>query len=397
MVLGWSLTSSASRPSSDRQFDFRLDDQDWAKVCWGRVPKGEARSLPRLLSRRAKWAAVMRRAASPEGGSWRADFEVEDMTPWRLQALARVIDSEFFQGTFHRELSRRTRRRLSYVSADYRLEGAGAPTGDAVVSSYSSPSSARERLAAKEWRLGVAPLVLVRPQPPGPAAPAPQAAAVQAQGPGHGPGSSGGSGRECCEPAAQGGGGRRWWQRGQQRDRGDGAEGPAGDAPQAGQAPVSGPSATYRHRTGEVILWREVWGSWLPSVGRPVRLDGVVCTSRLSWLAHTVAHEMLHAMLFSMCEPFAREAPANMSLQASQAVGGLFVWHGPGGSGECSPGLWSPPVSHCTALPPTVALVLDPQGHGYNFLMLNWYVLGHRGWTYSHQGLRPPRPLPYVL
>ena len=56
------------------------------QVCWGRLPKGEARSSSHQLSRRAKWAAVLQRAGTPEGGGWAANFAPEDMTPQRLQA-----------------------------------------------------------------------------------------------------------------------------------------------------------------------------------------------------------------------------------------------------------------------------------------------------------------------
>lgn len=70
------------------EYGFRLDELDevgWDKVCWGRLPRGQARSYNHQLSRRAKWAAVLRRATRPEGGGWRHDFAAEDMTPWRLQ------------------------------------------------------------------------------------------------------------------------------------------------------------------------------------------------------------------------------------------------------------------------------------------------------------------------
>lgn len=38
-----------------------------------------------------------------------------------------------------------------------------------------------------------------------------------------------------------------------------------------------------------------------PSLVHPVRADGVVCTSRLEWLSHTIGHEMLHAALCTLC------------------------------------------------------------------------------------------------
>ncbi|EFJ39837.1 hypothetical protein VOLCADRAFT_100497 [Volvox carteri f. nagariensis] len=175
----------------DAQYDFRLDEQDWEKVCWGRLPKAVARSPGHQLSRRAKWAAVLRRAAAPEGGSWAADFRPEDMTPQRLQvvraALAQVIDQEFFQGTFHKEIARRRR---------HCLDGGDSLAG----------------------------------------------------------GGSGGGGGAAAQPPSP----------------------PVAEATSS----VAAPSATYQHSLGRVTFWRQVWASYSPSVGTPMRLDGVACTSR---------------------------------------------------------------------------------------------------------------------
>ncbi|GIL87297.1 hypothetical protein Vretimale_1749 [Volvox reticuliferus] len=386
MVLTWSSPwADSTRASLKAQYDFRLDEQDWEKVCWGRLPKAQARSAAHQLSRRAKWAAVLQRAATLEGGAWEAEFRPEDMTPQRLQALARVIDQEFFQGTFHREIARRTGRKLSYYSGDVaELYGDAVPYGDAVMAAPGktiqgsggdgvvSPPMARctgggcgrdcslvpaAAAGGGGGRVVVAnrrPLVLaasgrhsdiwkaVRTRPP-------ECGTVSASA------ASPGAGTASHCPVADGGR-RGWWRAWRRRGPGQGCtrgavSGGASDPPRAADTGAAAPSATYQHSRGRVTFWRQVWSSYSPSVGRPMRLDGVVCTSRLSWLAHTLGHEMLHAMLFNMCEDFARQAPRNMSLE----------------------------------------------GHGHNFLMLNWYVLGHRGYTYNPRGWRPPPPLPCRL
>ena len=43
--------------------------------------------------------------------------------------------------------------------------------------------------------------------------------------------------------------------------------------------------------------------------------------ARLSWLAHTLGHEMLHALLFTMCSDTAAQAPKNMSYQVRGGAG----------------------------------------------------------------------------
>ncbi|GLI70145.1 hypothetical protein VaNZ11_014955 [Volvox africanus] len=390
MVLTWdSPWADSTRASLKAQYDFRLDEQDWEKVCWGRLSKAQARSPVHQLSRRAKWAAVLRQAASPEGGAWEAEFRPEDMTPQRLQALARVIDREFFQGTFHREIARRTGRKLSYNSGDVaELYGDVVPHRDAVMAapggtshgsggldvpvslmtrctgggcdhnSSSVPPVADADADADAWgRIWIAtqnPLVLVASgrhsdiwqaalkSPPGCGVVRVIAASSK-------------TGISSHSPAADGG--RRGWLQAWRRRRpgqdctGGAVSGGAPDPSKDAETRAAAPSATYQHSRGRVTFWRQVWSSYSPSVGRPMRLDGVVCTSRLSWLAHTLGHEMLHVLLFNMCEEFAREAPRNMSLE----------------------------------------------GHGHNFLMLNWYVLGHRGYTYNPKGWRPPPPLPCRL
>ncbi|GIL44208.1 hypothetical protein Vafri_1739 [Volvox africanus] len=384
MVLTWgSPWADNTRASSKARYDFRLDEQDWEKVCWGRLPKAQARSPVHQLSRRAKWAAVLRRAASPEGGGWEAEFRPEDMTPQRLQALARVIDREFFQGTFHLEIARRTGRKLSYYSGDVaELYGDAVPHGDAVMA---APGGTGHGSGVEDV---VVPLMTRRTgggcDYDGSPVPAAVAAArgrvwIASRNPrvvvasGHHsdiwqaalkshPGCGGVSANAASSetgiasrsPAADGG--RRSWLRAWRRPPGQTCTGGAVSGgpsapPQTVEAGTAAPSATYQHSRGRVTFWRQVWSSYAPSVGRPMRLDGVVCTSRLSWLAHTLGHEMLHALLFNMCEDFAREAPRNMSLE----------------------------------------------GHGHNFLMLNWYVLGHRGYTYNPKGWRPPPPLPCRL
>ncbi|GLC44298.1 hypothetical protein PLESTB_000762700 [Pleodorina starrii] len=448
MVLTWSLPRAESeRTSSKTQYDFRLDEQDWEKVCWGRLPKGQARAPAHQLSRRAKWAAVLRAASTPEGGSWRSDFQPEDLTPARLQALARLIDREFFQGTFHREVSRRAGRHLAYCAGDIdQLHGDGVPRGDAVMSVTEAaaapppPPSAQggcctdavatAATASTSSLAAAGPLQLHRPHHAlhfhdrdqhqhqhrhqhqryqqrhrylaggdGSAADSsrerPTWGAQLASSGASFPSFPSARSRCDCDPnssvssssrsnmgggaaatagagdgggggdGGSGGGGGRWgWLRGlwrrRRQGRGDGggggrgstaAAGGGGGAAAASAAIVVAPSATYQHSRTSITFWRQVWASYSPSVGSPMRLDGVPCNSRLSWLAHTLGHEMLHALLFNMCGAYARDAPKNLSME----------------------------------------------GHGYNFLMLNWYVLGHRGYSYNPRGWTLPPPLPCRL
>lgn len=99
---------------------------------------------------------------------------------------------------------------------------------------------------------------------------------------------------------------------------------------------------SYHYATQCVLFWRQAWlQAAPPTLGRPVRVDGVMCTSKLSWLAHTLGHEMLHAMLHGMCGGHAHEAPCNTA----------------------------------------------GQGHGAAFLAVNEYVLGHVGCTYTLDGM----------
>ncbi|GIL44209.1 hypothetical protein Vafri_1739 [Volvox africanus] len=84
-------------------------------------------------------------------------------------------------------------------------------------------------------------------------------------------------------PAADGG--RRSWLRAWRRPPGQTCTGGAVSGgpsapPQTVEAGTAAPSATYQHSRGRVTFWRQVWSSYAPSVGRPMRLDGVVCTSR---------------------------------------------------------------------------------------------------------------------
>ncbi|GFR40337.1 hypothetical protein Agub_g879 [Astrephomene gubernaculifera] len=416
MVLSWSLNGPAAAAPAARskpRYDFRLEDQDWDKVCWGHLPKSDARSLPHQLSRRAKWAAVLRAAARPEGGGWRADFRPEEVTTWRLQALARVIDQEFFQGSFHRAVTRRLGRPLLYQAVD-KYGDQAVQRGETLVTSavVQSASSASSSSVAVPWatlptatlasrrRSGLAPpLVVVRPTlllPP-PSVLNAVGGSVSATGSAGG-GASGTSSSDCNDVAAAasggGGEGKRWGWLGSLRLRrgsgqqvggpggasggtavavsassggsggrdgakgggrgGGGGRGKAATAaaavPVVSRAATDGITATYSPNRGLVTFYRRAW-SHSPTLGQPIRLDGIPCTTKLSWLAHTLGHEMLHVLLRTMCGGFSRDAPQNMALE----------------------------------------------GHGYNFLMLNWYVLGHRGHVYDTSGWRPPPPLPYRL
>ena len=91
--------------------------------------------------------------------------------------------------------------------------------------------------------------------------------------------------------------------------------------------------------TGRVVVWRQSWDH-SPSVRHPVRVDGVVCTTKLQWLAHTLGHEMLHALLDGMCNAFACGAPCNR----------------------------------------------HNNGHGAAFVAANELIFGHRGFAYTLDG-----------
>jgi len=67
-------------------------------------------------------------------------------------------------------------------------------------------------------------------------------------------------------------------------------------------------AAGFEPATNSVIFYRPTWRQ-SPSLHRPLQADGVYCTDKLSWLAHTLGHEMVHAIVHHAC-PEARKHPA---------------------------------------------------------------------------------------
>ena len=86
-----------------------------------------------------------------------------------------------------------------------------------------------------------------------------------------------------------------------------------------------------------------------PSIARPVRSDGVLCSTRLDWMAHTLGHEMLHVALWTLCA------------RGEQ-------WR---------PGVWA------------------DEGHGPTFQRLNWHLFGHTDHEFAVEGWKSvARPVP---
>lgn len=67
-------------------------------------------------------------------------------------------------------------------------------------------------------------------------------------------------------------------------------------------------AAGFEPATNSVIFYRPTWRQ-SPSLHRPLQADGVYCTDKLSWLAHTLGHEMVHCIVHHAC-PEARKHPA---------------------------------------------------------------------------------------
>ena len=90
-------------------------------------------------------------------------------------------------------------------------------------------------------------------------------------------------------------------------------------------------------------------GALWPGLARPVRSDGVLCSTRLDWMAHTLGHEMLHVALWTLCA------------RGEQ-------WR---------PGVWA------------------DEGHGPTFQRLNWHLIGHTDHEFAVEGWKSvARPVP---
>jgi hypothetical protein len=59
-------------------------------------------------------------------------------------------------------------------------------------------------------------------------------------------------------------------------------------------------TAGFEPATNTVFFYRPSWRRG-PSMRVPLQADGVYCTNKLSWLAHTVGHEMVHCIVHHAC------------------------------------------------------------------------------------------------
>lgn len=59
-------------------------------------------------------------------------------------------------------------------------------------------------------------------------------------------------------------------------------------------------TAGFEPATNSVIFYRPCWRKG-PSMRSPLQADGVYCTNKLSWLAHTMGHEMVHCIVHHAC------------------------------------------------------------------------------------------------
>jgi hypothetical protein len=67
-------------------------------------------------------------------------------------------------------------------------------------------------------------------------------------------------------------------------------------------------TAGFEPLTNSVIFYRPCWRK-APSLRCPLQADGVYCTNKLSWLAHTMGHEMVHCIVHHAC-PETRNMPS---------------------------------------------------------------------------------------
>ncbi|KAI8472876.1 MAG: hypothetical protein J3K34DRAFT_467018 [Monoraphidium minutum] len=88
---------------------------------------------------------------------------------------------------------------------------------------------------------------------------------------------------------------------------------------QAAHSDSEAVSAGYSPAENRVIVYRAPWAREV-SAACPVQVDGVYTLSRLEWLAHTLGHEMVHAIVETSCPA----AAAEPSMRAAQGHGPLF-------------------------------------------------------------------------
>lgn len=79
-------------------------------------------------------------------------------------------------------------------------------------------------------------------------------------------------------------------------------------------------TAGFEPATNTISFYKPSWHKQ-PSLSCPVQADGVYCTNRLQWLAHTLAHEQVHCIVHHACP----QARASKAYTASHGHGPIFV------------------------------------------------------------------------
>jgi hypothetical protein len=74
----------------------------------------------------------------------------------------------------------------------------------------------------------------------------------------------------------------------------------ASGAPGLHPVEVCNAVAGFEPETNTIAVFRSGWRRQ-PSLQCPVQADGVYCLSKLEWLAHTLAHEMVHCIVHNCC------------------------------------------------------------------------------------------------
>lgn len=215
------------------------------------------------------WHAVESEAATPAGGSWQAQFPGKQLTDTNCDALLRLIDAHFCGGKVLRRMKTGNSTRTAASSC---VDGSASSTAVRVV----------EGLAASDLTVS------------------------GSCADGNVSNSSSSAMRSSSDHASPG------------------EETAASPAAAAGAE--SSPRATHL-RCRVVQSWDAAWLAyfdtddniiyincwrWAKDVSpeAPINCEGVVCVSRLQMLMHTLAHELVHAVVFHLFPDIDRCCPA---------------------------------------------------------------------------------------
>lgn len=64
-------------------------------------------------------------------------------------------------------------------------------------------------------------------------------------------------------------------------------------------------TAGFEPSSNTIMFYRPAW-QHQPSLRMPVQADGVYCSNKLEWLAHTMAHEQVHCIVHHACPQTSR-------------------------------------------------------------------------------------------